>query len=110
MAITRAVVAGGDPEELGEALAGRGVEVTYAEGTAARPALEDAGILEADALVVTDVGLATSIPVAKDLNEDLLVVIYVQDTATEFARSQADLIIDPELVDAETVAEELSRE
>jgi UDP:flavonoid glycosyltransferase YjiC (YdhE family) len=110
MAITKAVVAGADPEGLGEGLAERGVEVTYAEGTAARPALEEAGVLEADALVVTDVGLATSIPVAKDMNEDLRVVIYVQDTATEFARSQADLIVDPELMDPDTVAEELSRD
>jgi hypothetical protein len=110
MAITKAVIAGTDPEELGEALAERGIEVTYAEGTATRPALEEAGILVAEALVVTDVGLATSIPIATDLNEDLRVVIYVQDTATEFARSQADLIVDPGLMDAETVAEELGRD
>jgi len=110
MAHTKAVIAGADPEGLGEALAERGVDVSCAAGTATRPDLEEAGIADADVLVVTDIGLATSIPVSTDLNEALRVVIYVQDAATEFARSQADLIVDPDLMDPDTVAEELTRD
>jgi hypothetical protein len=106
--VTRAVIAGSDPDGIGNALADAGVEVTRAEGTAARPALEDAGILEADVLVLTDVGLATSIPVALDLNGDLRVVVYSRDSVPEFALAQADLILDPDLMDAGTVAEELA--
>jgi len=104
----KAVIAGTDPDDLGEALREQGVEVAYAEGTAARPDLEAAGIVDADLLVVTDVGLATSIPVAKDLNDDLRVVVYARETIPEFARGQAGLILDPDLLDTETVADELA--
>jgi Trk K+ transport system NAD-binding subunit len=103
----KAVIAGQDGDGLGDALASRGADVRYAAGTAARPALEEAGIHEADLLVVTDAGLATSIPVAKDLNPDVRVVVYARDTLPEFARGQAGHIVDPELLDAATVAEEL---
>lgn len=104
----KAVIAGGDPDDLARALSDHGVEVAHAEGTATRPAMEDAGIVEADLLVVTDVGLSTSIPVAKDLNEELRVVVYARESVPEFVRGRAALIIDPELLDPETVADELT--
>lgn len=104
----RAVIAGPDPENLGGALEDRGVEVAYAEGTATRPALEDAGIVEADLLVVTDVGLSTSIPIAKDLNDDLRVVVYARESVPEFVRGRAALIVDPDLLDPGTVADEVT--
>lgn len=104
----RAVIAGPDPEDLGDALADRGVEVAYAEGTATRPALEDAGIVEADLLVITDVGLSTSIPIAKDLNDDLRVVVYARESVPEFVRGRAALIVDPDLLDPGTVADEVT--
>ena len=107
--MSKVIVAGGDPDGLGAALESRGAAVAYAEGTADRPALEDAGISEADVLVVTDAGLATSVIVALDCNPDLRVVIYTRDTVPEFVRSQAGHIVDPELLDVDTVAEELLR-
>lgn len=103
-----AVVAGADPDGLGEALAAEGLAIAYAEGTANRPALEEAGILEADLFVVTDAGLATSISIARDLNPDLRVVVYTRDSVPEFALAQAGHILDPDLLDVETVAEELT--
>jgi hypothetical protein len=103
----KAVIAGHDADGLGDALESLGVEVTHASGTAARPDLEEAGIHDADLLVITDAGLATSIPVAKDLNPDVRVVVYAHDSLPEFARGQAGHIVDPNLLDAETVAEEL---
>lgn len=105
--MNRVVIAGEDPDGLGGALENLGAEVTHAEGTANRPALEEAGILEADVLVVTDAGLATSIAVAKDLNPELRVFVYVRDSVPEFAKGQIDHIVDPELLDPATVAEEL---
>ncbi len=105
--MSKIVVAGSDPDGLGAALAGRGGDVSYAEGTANRPALEDAGIADADLLVVTDAGLATSIAVAKDINPELRVVVYTRDSVPEFIKGQAGHIVDPELLDPETVAEEL---
>ena len=102
-----AVVAGPDPEELGDALEARGVSVARIDGAANRPALEEAGIDAADLFVLTDVGHATSIPVALDLAADLRVVVYARESLPEFAKGQADLLVDPALLDAETVAEEL---
>lgn len=101
------VIAGADPDGLGEALEARGASVSYARGTADRPSLEDAGIVAADTLVLTDVGLATAIPVAKDLNPDLRVLVYTRDSVPEFAKAQAGHILDPDLLDVETVAEEM---
>jgi hypothetical protein len=72
-----------------------------------RPALESAGVHEADVLVLTEVGQATAIPVAKDLNAELRVVVYADGSLPDFARGQADLVVDPDLLDPETVAEEL---
>jgi Trk K+ transport system NAD-binding subunit len=105
--MSEVVIAGGDPDGLGEALEARGAEVARAEGTADRPALEDAGIVDADLLVVTDAGLATAVTVAKDLNSQLRVVVYSRDSVPEFVKGQAGHIVDPELLDAESVAEEL---
>lgn len=104
--MTRAVIAGPDDENLGEALAAEGVTVARATGTANRPALEDAGIVDADLLVLTDTSLATSIPIAKDLTDELRVIVYADDSLPEFVKGQADILLDPTLFEPEAVAEE----
>jgi len=101
------VIAGADPDGLGEALADAGAAVARAEGTATADDMKAAGIADADALVVTDVGLATSIPVARELNPDVRVVVYARGSVPDFAVTAADLIVDPDLMDAGTVAAEL---
>jgi hypothetical protein len=103
----RAIVVGPDADGLGAALADAGVDVRRAEGTGNREALIDAGVEGADLLVVTDVGLSTSIPVARELEPDLRVVVYSTESVPEFARTVADLILDPQLMTPETVTEEL---
>lgn len=103
-----AVIAGPDEHELGAALDAEGIVVTRAAGTANRPALEEAGIVDANLLVLTDTELATAIPVAKDLNDDLHVVIYADDSLPEFAKGQADILLDPALFSTDAVAEELA--
>ena len=103
------VIAGGDPAGLGGALERQGATVRHAEGTADRPALEAAGIEDADTLVVTDAGLATSVTVALDCNPDLRIVFYTRDSVPEFIRGQAGHIVDPAVLDPDTVAEELLR-
>lgn len=107
--MSKVVLAGRDPDGLGPALEAAGATVTYAEGTANRDALEAARIRDADMLVVTDVGLATSVTVALDCNPELRVIIYTRDSVPEFIRGQAGHIVDPELLDADTVAEEILR-
>jgi hypothetical protein len=106
--MTRAVIAGSDGDGLGDALAAEGVDVSQARGTADRSALEDAGILDADVLVLTEMGLATSIAVAKDLNPDVRVVVYAHGSLPEFAKGQAGPILDPGLLDPSVVAEEVA--
>ena len=105
--MSEVIVAGEDPDGLGATLEKRGAEVSHAAGTADRPALEDAGIVEADVLVVTDAGLATSVPIAVDLNPDLRVVVYARDSVPEFVKGQAGHIVDPELLGPAAVAEEI---
>lgn len=103
-----AVVAGPDADGLGDALEAEGVTVRRIDGVANRPALEDADIAAAGLFVLTDVGQATAIPVALDIADELRVVVYARESLPEFAKGQADLLVDPELLDPETVAEELT--
>lgn len=105
--MTIAVFAGPDPHGLASALEDEGVAVTHVEGIASRPALEEAGICDADLFVLTDAGQATAIPIARDLVDDLRVVVYTDDSLPEFAAAMEVLKVDPALLDAATVAEEV---
>lgn len=102
----RVIVAGPDERDIAAAIDAEGHEVARVD-VANRPALEEAGVLEAGAYVLTEVRQATSIPVALDLNEDLKVIVYDTESLPDFARGQADLVVDPELLDPDTVAAEL---
>ena len=103
-----AVFAGSDTEELADELRERGTTVTVLDGVANRPALEEAGVHDADVFVLTDAGQATSIVVAKDLNPDVRIVAYTADSLPEFVSGQQVLAMDPALFAAETVADELT--
>ena len=104
----RAIVAGPDETNLADALEGEGVSVVRLDGILSRPSLEEAGIVEADLYVLTDVGQATTIPIVKDLTDDLRTVVYDRNTVPEFVRGQLDLAVDPRLVGVAVVAEELA--
>lgn len=101
------LVAGTDEHGVGAAFEARGATVERVD-VANRPALEEAGVLDADLFVLTEVEQATAIPVAKDLAPDLRVVVYADGSLPDFARGQADLAVDPDLLSPEAVAEELS--
>jgi len=102
-----AVLVGPDEDGIADALDAEGVAVARVEGIATRPDLEDAGILEADLLVVTDVDQATTIPIAADLRPGLKIVVYDRVSLPEFVSAQTDLAVDPELLGPEDVAEAL---
>jgi hypothetical protein len=102
-----AVVAGPDENGLGEELAALGVEIRRIEGLVTAAKLEDAGVADAAYFVLTDVEEATGIPVAKELNPEVQVVTYASRSLPEFVATVADLAVDPALLDAATVAEEL---
>ncbi len=97
---------GTDPERMAEALKAEGHAVTVAD-VGNRPGLEEAGIHDADVYLLTEMTQATSIVVAKDLNPDLRVVVYAEGSLPDFASRQADLVVDPNLLGPDAVAEEL---
>ena len=105
----QAIVAGPDEEGIADALEAAGAEVVRLDLDAhlTRPDLEDAGIVDADLYVLTDVSQATTIPIVRDLTDELRTVVYDRNTVPEFVRGQLDLAVDPRLVDVDVVADEL---
>ncbi len=104
---TTAVVAGPDEDDIGTALESEGVAVSRLDGVISRPQLEEAGVVTADLYVLTDVGQATTIPIVCDLNDEVRTVVYANRTVPEFVKGQLDIAIDPQLMDASVVADEL---
>ncbi|ELY82816.1 hypothetical protein [Natrinema pallidum] len=104
---TTAVVAGPDEDDIGAALESEGVTVSRLDGVISRPQLEEAGVVTADLYVLTDVGQATTIPIVCDLNDEVRTVVYAHRTVPEFVKGQLDIAIDPQLMDASVVADEL---
>ncbi|WP_049900585.1 hypothetical protein [Natrinema sp. J7-1] len=104
---TPAVVAGPDEDDIGTALESEGVAVSRLDGVISRPQLEEAGVVTADLYVLTDVGQATTIPIVCDLNDEVRTVVYAHRTVPEFVKGQLDIAIDPQLMDASVVADEL---
>ncbi len=104
-----ALLVGEDSEELATALESAGFTVRQAP-IGNRPGLEDAGVHDADVLVLTDLDQATAVTVATDLNPDLRVIVYASGSLPDFITRVTDLMIDPALLGADTVADELARQ
>lgn len=102
-----AVVAGPDTDGLAAELEAHDVSVSCIDGVVTASVLDDAGIDEAALFVLTDPAEATSIAVAKERNPDVRAVVYSTETLPEFAKGQTDLAVDPDLLSADVVAEEL---
>lgn len=100
------IVAGPDEHDIGEAFDARGAEVRRIRDVVSADTLQDAGIENADILVITDIDEATGIAVAKELNPAVRAVAYADRSLPEFLSGVADLAIDPDLMDPEVVAEE----
>ena len=100
------VLVGSDPTDIAAALDAAGHSATVAD-VGNRPGLEEAGIHDAEVYLLTEMEQATSIAVAKDLNPDLRVVVYAEGSLPDFASRQTDLVVDPNLLGPEAVAEEL---
>ncbi|WP_410766971.1 CTP synthetase [Haloferax sp. DFSO60] len=102
-----ALIAGPDGDGLGEALEAEGVEIVRLSDPVGAETLAGADVETADLFVLTDMADATAISVAKELNSEIRIVTYSHDSLPEFAKGQADLAIDPNLLAADVVAEEL---
>jgi len=101
------VFAGPDSEGLVDELRAGGADVTLTDGIADRPVLEAAGIHDADMFILTDASQATSVVVAKEINSDLRVVAYTDDSLPEFVSGQELFAMDPALLGPDALAEEL---
>jgi voltage-gated potassium channel Kch len=82
--------------------------VTRVEGVLTASVLDDAGVDDADLFVLTDLDEATAIPIVKDRNPDVRIVVYSHDSLPEFVRGQTDIAMDPDLFGVDMVAEELA--
>ncbi|PSQ42284.1 CTP synthetase [Halobacteriales archaeon SW_7_68_16] len=102
----RVVVAGPDENGIATALEEAGASVT-AVATTDRPALEEAGVVDADTLVLTAASDAIAAPIAVDLNPDLRVVGYLDGSLPEYVASSVDMSVDPALISRSMFIEEL---
>ncbi len=107
--MTQIVVGGDGATELISALRNAGFTIDRISAPVTARALERTGIEEATMFVLTDVEEATSIPVARELNPGLDVVVLSRTSLPEFASPIADLVIHPEAMDATMLVEELAR-
>ena len=107
MTSSKVIIVGPDSDNLMSALQAKGADVTTVSDMATRPDLEEAGIVDADIYILTDLEQATTIPIVKDLNPDIQVVAYDRTSLPEFTTAQTDLAIDPDLLDPSVVADEL---
>ncbi len=103
-----AIVSGPDENAIADALDGEGVDVTRLEDHPTQEALKTAGIADVDLYVFTDFVDATSVPIVRDLTDDVRIVAYASGSVPEFVRGQLDLAIDPRVMDARIVSEELA--
>ena len=106
----KAIVAGADPEGIGEELEALGVAVTRVDSPVFAEALEEAGIAEADLFVLTDLDEGISVTLAKEANPDVRAVCFGSGDLPESVGGTVDLVVDPSLLGAEAVAEELVEE
>ena len=105
-----AIVAGPDEYGIGEELETEGVEVTRVESPVFGGALAEAGVGSADLFVFTDPDEAIAAPLAKEQNPEIRAVFYGDGSLPESVSAVVDLAVDPALLDATAVAEELARE
>ena len=105
-----AIVAGADPEGIGAELEALGVTVERVDSPVFADALADAGIAEADLFVLTDLDEGISVTLAKEANPDVRAVCFGSGDLPESIGGTVDLVVDPALLGAEAVAEELVEE
>ncbi|MDY6780476.1 MAG: CTP synthetase [Halobacteria archaeon] len=97
------VIALGVDDDTAEALEEAGADVSRL-GDANREALIDAGVEEAEFLILGGAEYSTHAVVAKDVNPDIRTVL-VADDAPDYVRGTVDLILSPEFADGDTLVE-----
>ncbi len=108
--MSQVVVAGRDASGFGERLEEAGATVTRVAGPITTSALEEAGIATADVFVLTDVSEATGIPIARERNGSIRIVVLDDAAVPDFAAHQADLVLSPGELDEAIVVDALLSE
>lgn len=105
--MTHAIITTPNAKPLSDALRGAGVDVTTVDPPISTSVLEEARITDADLYILTTPDEATSIPIAREHNPDVRVVVYSKAGVPEFASHQADLVLSPGEIDREVIVEAL---
>lgn len=92
------IIVGPDEPDFRECLAEHELTAERLPGAPIKEDLAGAGGASAAAIVLTDVAHASLIPVAKELNPDIQVILYTASNLPPFASAQADLSVDPGLI------------
>lgn len=103
--MSEVIVVGDDTHGLTDRFGEAGCSVSHLEGWPVGSDLDENGIAEAGALVVTEANLASVIAVAKERNDRVMVVLYSSGRLPPYASAQTDLAVDPALVNPEGVVE-----
>ena len=99
------ILIGDDPDDLEARLNERSLTVTMLDGRPIGTDLDAAGIDEATVLLLTDTQNASIIPVAHERNDRILIALYSTDRLPDFVSAQADLSVDPALIDPDSFVE-----
>lgn len=103
--MSEVIVIGSDDHGLTERFEVAGVSAIQLDGRPIGADLDEGGIDAASVLVLTDADLASIIPVAKERNAPIAIVLYSSGRLPPYASAQADLAIDPALVDPDEVVD-----
>ena len=105
--MTQSIITGPDPYDVAEELEKSGIAVQHISGLVTATELEAAGVETAAYLIVTDPTEATGIPLAREQNDSISVIVYALDSVPDFARHLADLILDPSLIPVDDLVEKI---
>ncbi|MFW6449173.1 MAG: DUF7126 family protein [Halobacteriota archaeon] len=101
------LLVGTDPGGLVADLEAAGLRVAHLDGTPIGPDLDEVGIAEAAVLLLTDAGQASIVPVARERNPTIAIVLYADQGFPDFASAQADLAVDRALIDVDELVDAL---
>ena len=105
--MTNIIVTTPDDADIAAALEEADASVTVIDHPITGPKLEDAGIDDTSLFILTDPAEATAIPLTRELNADIRIVVYGATGLPEFATHQADLVLSSDAIDQAVVVEEL---
>ena len=101
------IIGGSTAEGIEQQLADAGQEVTRLDQVLTSSVLESAGIESAAVFLLTDATEATAIPLAREQNPDISIIVYSTESIPEFCKPIADMIVHPGAVSNDVLVEEI---